>query len=143
MTLDLVLDMGTSAQIRTESDGSCSPKGPQEVLPVLAGPVGGTLTPDCTESSAAWQTAHETLCLLSRHPLAPQSTLCTKSVVPLSPVPRDGLVWEVRTSLCLPLCFPDPAQPDLQRCFSRARESSPFMDKSHNFTRSFPEFHQG
>lgn len=50
MTLDLVLDIGSSALNEVNRIKMVSPEGPH-AIPVLLGPAGGALTPDCTGSS--------------------------------------------------------------------------------------------
>ena len=84
MTLDLVLDIGSFAlkEVRTEPEG-LSPRGPQEGLPVLPGPVGGALT---------LYIGLRLMTEITSVPLLPWSSLCPKTVVPLSPAPQGSPV---------------------------------------------------
>lgn len=142
MTLDLVLDIGSSAlnEVRIEPNGSlprdlrkgclCS----QELLEVPAH--------QTAESSR--QTVPR-LCVSSASVvLPPQSSLCPRLVVPLSPAHHDGLVWEIRTfPLSFPLFLPPKTHNLIWNSDSAVLERSSFMHKSHYFTRSFQRVHQG
>lgn len=99
MTLDLVLDIGSFAlkEVRTEPEW-LSPKGPQEALPVLPGPVGGALT------------LYRVLRLMTdiaSVPLLPWSSLCTKTGSSLTCTPR----WPCVTDESIPLTFPSHPDP--------------------------------
>lgn len=100
VTLDLVLDAGIcSAGGQQELEWlSLRGGGPQEGPPALPGPVGGTLTPDCTES-----TTRAELALL---PLLSWSSLYKQWF--LSPCTPGSLVQEMRAPL-LPVP-PSPTQ---------------------------------
>lgn len=98
MTLDLVLDIGSSAlnEVRVEPRW-LSPKGPQEGVPVIA--------------RTCWRCLHTRLhrvlhvmtdcpdvVFLQPVPSAAPVQPLSETVVLLSPAHQDGLVWEVRTS---------------------------------------------
>lgn len=104
MTLDLVLDIGSSAlnEIRKEPKW-LSPKGPQEGVPVIARNCWRCLHTRLHRVLHIMTEIAQMLCFFNQCPLMPQSSLCPRLVVLLSPAYQDGLVWVIRTS---PLSFP-------------------------------------